>query len=328
MAATYVALANLLRERNELQPARQMVTQAIQNMERWQSSTDTVNGYVTLAHICLSQGDVETAQEVLRKADRISRQGTIFPLTTATLEACQVRLWLATGDLTKAGQWLTGRLEGEKQFAVKGEVIKLKTDYLRELEWITMVRVLIARQELDRALEALLILAEGAESAGRFGPLIEIFLLTALALNGSGKREPALDFLTKSLALAEPEGYLRIFLDEGESLEELLQACSQRVAGSLNAYSEKLLSASKIPPGDQENLPPSPQHSELLVEQLTGREAEVLQLLAEGLSNQEIAERLVVSEGTIKTHTHNLYGKLGVRSRTQAVARAQELKLI
>jgi LuxR family transcriptional regulator, maltose regulon positive regulatory protein len=328
MAATYVALANLLRERNELQPARRMVTQAIQNMERWQSSTDTVNGYVTLAHICLSQGDVETAQEVLRKADKISRQGTIFPLTTATLEACQVRLWLVTGDFTKAGHWLAGRLAGEKQFALKGEALKLKTDYLRELQWITMVRVLIARQELDRALEVLSILAEGAEAAGRYGQLIEIFLLTALTLNGSGKREPALDFLTKSLALAEPEGYLRIFLDERESLEELLQACSQRIEGSLKAYSEKLLSASKIPLGEQEDLSIAAIQAEGLVEHLTGREAEVLQLLAEGLSNQEIAKRLVVSEGTIKTHTHNLYGKLGVRSRTQAVARAQELKLI
>jgi LuxR family maltose regulon positive regulatory protein len=329
LGATYVGLSDLLRERNELDAARQMVVQAIQNMERWQNPTDLVNGYVTLARISLSQGEIETAQDALGKAGEISRQGNIFPITRETLEACQVRLWLAIGDLAMVDQWMISHLASEKQFDGKGSARDRKMDFLHELEWITMARVFITRNELDRALHALSILAEAAESAGRYGRTIEIILLTALALYGSGKRDQALNVLTKSLELAEPEGYVRIFLDEGRPMEELLRACSRRVEGTLKTYIDKLLKAFSMPlSGEQAGITTFLSKPEPLIEPLTGREAEVLRLLTTGLSNQEIAERLYLSEGTVKTHTHNLYGKLGVQSRTRAIARAKELNLI
>jgi LuxR family maltose regulon positive regulatory protein len=134
--------------------------------------------------------------------------------------------------------------------------------------------------------------------------------------------------LAISLALAEQEGYIRIFVDEGNPMEELLQIYSRRVGDSQKAYVYNLLNAFKIPTGKTGILSASPTQPGFLIEPLTGREAEVLQLLAAGLSNQEIAEKLVLSVGTIKTHTHNLYGKLGVQSRTRALARAKGLNLI
>jgi LuxR family maltose regulon positive regulatory protein len=323
IGAIYVGLSDLLRERNELEAARQMVSQAIEDMERWQNPTDLVNGYVTLARIALAQGDIEQSQAAFEKAEEISRQRSIFPITRVTLEACQVRLWLAKGNLATVKLWLK-----EKQFNGKRYSLDRRLDFLSELEWISVARVYIARNELDRALDLLTHLAEAAETAGRTGRLIEILVLMALVLHCSGKRDHAVSTLKRCLVLAEPEGYMRIFLDEGKPIAELLQACSRSTEGSLKVYTDKLLKAFMIAPIEKTAISPSPSQLEQLVEPLTERETEVLHLLAAGLSNQEIAKRLVLSEGTVKTHTHNLYGKLEVRSRTQAISRAKELNLI
>jgi LuxR family maltose regulon positive regulatory protein len=323
IGAIYVGMSDLSREWNELEAARQAVTQAIRNMEPWPNPTDLVSGYVTLARICLSRGEIETAEDTLKSAEEISSTGKILPITRKTMEACQLRLWLAKGNLARADQWAK-----EKRLDKKDVVASQKIDYMCELEWIAMARLLIARGESERALGLLTIPAQAAESTGRNGRQIEILVLTALALHGSGRTTQALNVLTKSLALAEPEGYMRVFLDEGKPIEELLQTCSTRVEGSVKVYTDRILQAFTMEPSRQASISASPYQVEPLVEPLTGREVEVLHLLATGLSNQEIAERLILSEGTIKTHTHNLYGKLGVQRRTQAIARANELKLL
>jgi LuxR family maltose regulon positive regulatory protein len=331
-------LSDLLREKNELESARQIVVQAIENMEKWQSPTDLVNGYITLARISLSGGEINIAESALKKAEEIARLGSIFLITRKTLEACQVCLWLAKGDLALASRWVADKSATDKSGAdhfAEEEQIEDKVyasgggiDYLSELEWIAVARVLLAKNELDQALDLLEPLMTAAEAAGRNNRLIEILILMALALKKSGKSDQACIALTQSLALGEPEGYLRIFLDEGRPMEELLQTCSRKVEGSIKAYTEKLLIAFKMPPGRQTGSSTSPYQPEPLSESLTGRESEILHLLAAGLSNREIAERLYLSEGTVKTHTHNLYGKLGVQSRTRAIARAKELNLL
>jgi LuxR family transcriptional regulator, maltose regulon positive regulatory protein len=323
LAGIFVGLGDLLREWNDLETARQMVSQSIKNMEHWLSPTDQMNGYITLSRITQSIGDLEGAVAALHKAEEVSRRWNPLPLTLKTLESCQVRLWLARGDSNAIERWVK-----EKNFDTRELQDNRQLDYLNEIEWAGFSRVLIANNETDQALHLLALLAEAAESGGRNGRLIEILNLTGLVLHRSGRTGEALEYLKKSLALAEPEGYVRIFLDEGRPMEELLQACRLRVEGLLKPYVGRLLEAFPLRTGDQRVNSSSAIQTEPLIETLTGREAEILSLIAAGLSNQEIAERLVLSEGTVKTHTHNLYGKLGVSSRTRAIARAIELKLI
>ena len=184
------------------------------------------------------------------------------------------------------------------------------------------------QNKLDDAISLLSRLEESAQAFGRQGRLIEIMILKALAMQRMGDDIQTNIAITKSLMLAEPEGYVRIYLDEGGQMEELLQAYSGRAEGAPKAYTEQLLVAFSKTPSNETGISTSPYQPQPLVEPLTQREAEVLGLLAAGLSNREIAEQLVLSEGTIKTHAHNLYGKLGVNSRTQAIVRAKELNLI
>ncbi len=192
-----------------------------------------------------------------------------------------------------------------------------------------MARVLLAQDKPDQALRLLERLREEAEVASRAGSVIEILALQALALWARGKKERAVGTLTRALALAEPEGFVRTFADEGPAMGDLLSAALEaRQRGHLDAanrvpalYIAKLLAALA-----QEAT--TPRADARLPEPLSERELDVLTLIAAGMSNKEIAGRLFVSVTTVKTHINNLYRKLDARSRIQAVARARELGIL
>jgi LuxR family maltose regulon positive regulatory protein len=159
----------------------------------------------------------------------------------------------------------------------------------------------------------------------RRGPakrLIELPMLTAQALRAQGDADGALAHLEQALALAEPEGYVRLILDEGEPMAVLLAALAAR-GTSHGAYVAMLRGAFVARPAVAPGVQPDG-----LVEPLSARELEVLRLLADGLSNQEIARELVIAVGTVKNHLKNVYGKLGAHSRTQAVVRGREVGLL
>jgi LuxR family maltose regulon positive regulatory protein len=162
-------------------------------------------------------------------------------------------------------------------------------------------------------------LLQQAETAGRMGSVIEILILQALAFPARKDTERSLPSLDRALGLAKPEGYVRLFLDEGEAMTRLLCQARSRQVGS--SYAAELLSTvGKVPDMVQPSM-------QLLIEPLTTREVEVLKLIEAGCSNQDVAAQLVISNATVKRHISNIYAKLGVKSRTQAVAISKELRI-
>jgi LuxR family maltose regulon positive regulatory protein len=192
-----------------------------------------------------------------------------------------------------------------------------------EAAHLAMARVLIVKGDLpslERALDQIGSLLQPAQAQGRTVITIEARALQALAYSRRGDMASAMRSLERALRLAEPEGYLRLFADLGAPMARLLQEARSREV--MPDYVDRLLASFS----SDLTLPASTRGA--LPEPLTDREGEILQLLAAGLTNREIAEELVISPETVKKHTGNIYGKLGVRSRTEAAARARELELL
>jgi LuxR family maltose regulon positive regulatory protein len=214
--------------------------------------------------------------------------------------------------------------------------------YEDELTHITQARVFMVQNNLGQAIRLLSSLETSADSGGRTGRLVEIMILKALALQAEGDTRQADVGLTKSLALAEPSGYMRSYLDEGQPMQMLLaQWLARSGAGSnpLRDYAIRLLAQFDAEPlpalaAQEKVFPPAVlsawlrQSGQSLVEPLSQRELEVLHLMALGKTNQEIAHQLIVSRGTVKAHTASIYRKLDVANRTEAVARARQLGIL
>jgi LuxR family transcriptional regulator, maltose regulon positive regulatory protein len=228
------------------------------------------------------------------------------------------RLRLARGDPTEAVAFEQERAANAENAA----------DAARVVDRLTSARLLHAQGRHREALPLLEELGETAEAVGRTGDLIETLALQALALWAGSKKERAVSTLAGALALAEPEGYVRTFVDEGAPMAELLSEVLEALQrGRLDPpipahYIRKLLAAT------ERNASGAALSAAGLPEPLSERELEVLQLVAAGKSNRRIASELFVSVGTVKTHLNNAYRKLDAHSRTQAVARARELNLL
>jgi LuxR family maltose regulon positive regulatory protein len=227
--------------------------------------------------------------------------------------------------LSKAREWASAQ----------GLAVDDALSYLREFEHITLARLLLAEYQThlsDRSvLDAIGLLdrlLQAAEAGDRTGSAIEILIVLALAHAARGDSALALAPLERALALAEPEGYVRIFAGEGKPLARLLSALAAR--GSLPTYTARLLAACEpaaSPRAIKADLPAAPP-AQSLIEPLSRRELEVLQLMAQGLSNREIGERLFLALNTVKGHNQKIFAKLQVERRTEAIARARDLHLL
>jgi LuxR family maltose regulon positive regulatory protein len=219
-------------------------------------------------------------------------------------------LWLAEGNLAAAARWAQEA----------GLTIDDPVPFVREAEYLSLLRVFLAQGENDAVLAFMERVLPVVEAAGRVGRTIELLTYQAQAYGGRGEIPQALDALERALSLAEPEGYVRIFLDHGPAMAELLRVAGSR--GVMRPYVSRLLSEF----GDEAS--ESAVGTQPLIEPLSERELEVLCQLAMGKSNDEIAAALVIATGTVKRHLNNIFGKLEVGNRTQCVARARELHLI
>jgi len=197
------------------------------------------------------------------------------------------------------------------------------------VEYLALAHILLAEQRVDEALGLLSRLQGAMEATGRQGHLIEVLVLQAAAWQMQADTPSALAVLERALSLAQPEGYVRVFLDEGEPIETLLRlAVARWDKDDVGAYARKLLAAFYAHGAERPVSPAATVRAETLIEPISERELEVLHLMAAGWSNQEIADKLVISVRTVKKHVENIHGKLGVSNRTQAAVRARELKLL
>ena len=309
-----VIIGELLYEWNNLEAAAPRLKEGIRLAERMGQFETLVEGYVALSRAEMAQDNTERAMEAAQEANSLAqRSGAGEAIVEAA--AWNARLHMTRSDLTAAV------LELERIAGVPAVSVSMVR------ETLARARLTVAQGEHEVALRLLEELRQSAEAAGRTGKLIEILTLQALAFWERSKREQALGALTRALALAEPEGYVRTFVDEGAAMGALLSAALEaRQRGHPDTtriparYFAKLLAILA-----QENAAPGV--GEQLSEPLSDRELEVLGLVAAGKSNGEIASSLFVSLSTVKTHINNLYRKLGARSRTQAIARARELDL-
>ncbi len=309
-------------QRNELDSALRQVTEGIALCRQFLYPAPLGTGLVTLAWIRQAQDDPGGALEAMGEAELAG----LGPGVTGLLNpvpAQRARLLLAQGDVAAAARWTEERGLGPGD----------EPGYPREPEHLVLARVLLAQDRPAQALMLLDRMLAAASGQGRTGSVIEIGALRALALAACGDTGGAVDALAQALALGCPQGYVRVFADEGAPMAALL--------GRLVA-AQKAERAADVPPGCLARVLQAfggkhdPQGAGRgadaavpgLVEQLTAREQEVLVLLAEGMPNPRIADQLVVTLDTVKKHDSHLLGKLGAANRTEAVTRARQLGLI
>ncbi|MEO9230697.1 MAG: LuxR C-terminal-related transcriptional regulator [Devosia sp.] len=306
-ADMYAGLAALSLQQGELQIAHQHLQKCHELGEVAGLPQHPYRWRVAAAHLRQSEGNLEGAVALLDEAVRLY-VGDFFP-NVRPVAATRARVWIAQGRLGDATRW-----QRETGVGIDDEL-----SYLREFEHITLARLLIAKNETGGVSSAFLArLLDQATSGDRVGSIIELSVLQALALRTSDAAGSFLA-LEKALSLAEPEGYVRLFAEEGEPMAALLRlAVKRRIVPT---YAQRLLAAVGQPRG-------RPQVHPDLIEPLSERELDVLRLLRSDLGGPEIARELSVSENTMRTHTKNIYEKLGVNNRRSAVRRAEELNLL
>jgi len=307
-------LAELACEWNQLEQARRDADDGVKLCMQLGHVDLIAEAYAALARVQLAQQDFGGARDTLERSDRLSRQTKLDPWALCWLDDCRLRLWIKTDKLDEALGWVQR----------SGLGVDDELSFHHDLHHINLARALVAQGReqvselhLDQALGLLERLLEAAERAGWIHETIKILILRAMAHQARGDGDRALVALARALTLAKPADYIRTFIDEGMPIGELLrQAVTQGVEAN---YAGTLLAALE----NETKLFYSP-----LVEPLSERELEVLRLLTTSMTSVEIANELIVSVHTVRSHIKSIYGKLDVHRRMEAVERARELGLI
>ncbi|MEQ1768912.1 MAG: LuxR C-terminal-related transcriptional regulator [Devosia sp.] len=307
-ADMHAGLSDLYRERNDFHAAHKHLSRSEELGEQAGLPQHPYRWRVAAAQLRRDEGDLAGAIELLDEAEHLYVSDFFPPVRP--ISAMRTRVWIAQGRIDEALRW-----QRENALGIDDDLV-----YLREYEHMTLARLLLAQD--SRSIDALRLLArllDDATGNGRTGTVIEISILQALAHQSCGDANSALAAFERALLLAAPQGYVRLFVEGDERTVTLLKAALKR--GITVAYTRKLLAAF----GPMERIAPS--HTDL-IEALSDRELDVLRLLRSDLGGPEIARELMISLNTMRTHTKNIYEKLGVNNRRSAVHRADELKLL
>jgi LuxR family transcriptional regulator, maltose regulon positive regulatory protein len=324
----HVGMGELLYEWNDLDGAMHHLTDGVELGERSGSTNIIFPSHALLARVKWAQGDLDGAVRIIQEDEHYVHSLNLSSRDLNRIVAYGARLRLAQGNASAAA-----RLLGQRSIGVDDQV-----DHLSVFEYLVLARVLIAQNENDAGLDLLERLLRVAEATRSMGSAIEILAVLALAVGAQGDEAQALAALERALSLAEPEGYVRTFVDEGTPMAALLQKSlrarrRQRLIGSQEASPEyvgallmafRRSSVSRTLSTETELLQAVLPHPE----SLSARELEVLRLVAAGNSNRDISAQLFVTVDTVKKHLTHIFAKLGVSSRTQALARARALGLI
>ena len=326
-ADMHVGMSQIYRERNELDTATQHLLKSQELGDLNELPKNPYRWRVAMARIREAQGDLDGALDLLDEAEPLYLSD--FSPNVRPVQGLKARVWVAQGRLNRALDWARAQ----------GLSAEDNVSYLREFEHITFARILLAQYKSDhtdssihKAIWLLERLRKAAEEGGRMGSVIEILVGQAIAYQLQDDIPAALAALERALRLAEPEGYVRMFVDEGAHMARLLREAARH--GMLPDYAAKLLFAFEVEQQNEtsESHPPVPSKlsptSQPLMEPLSERELDVLRLFKTELSGPEIARELVIGLSTVRTHTKSIYNKLGVNSRRVAVRRAEELGLI
>lgn len=323
LGMAYVGLAELLYEHNDLAGARQAVSQGIEQLRNSIEQVMLALGYGLLAQICLLEAAPEAAADVLQQAESWLAQMQLTDMGFGrVLAICRAGLALRQGDLATATAWANATHQPLAQVRFD---LGVWEQLLVARIWIATGQLAQASQLLDQ-LDAIVIARQWTTH------LIELHCLRALVFQQTGEPKQAQMALQQALTLAAPEGFIRTFVDLGEPLRELIyELRSTLYAGRLLTYTEQLLAAfpqASAVPTSTETFVNQKAKIVNLIEPLSERETEILGLVNAGLSNSEIADKLIVTVGTVKKHLNNIFGKLQVTSRTQAIVRARALDLL
>ncbi len=315
--------ADVLREWNHLDEALTLVLDAISLCKQTESIASLMylfDGYTMLVRVSLSCGDLDTARSAFHQFEQIAAhlsQTSYIHHSSFFMTIDQVRLWLACGELDRATLWAQKLDQGGQD--------STSFAFARERQEVAHARIFLAKAQPALALQHLEPIVVRATTGRRWGHVIEMRILQALAHQMLLQEREALDTLSEAVRLAEPGGYVRSFIDEGTPMEILLYRLRRKQGP--NSYLDMLLAAF------QQQTVTHLQKKEYtkaqaLPEPLSQRELQVLQLLAQGASNQKIAQELVIVIDTVKRHVSHIFSKLGVQNRVQAVRQARELGLL
>ena len=306
----------LLAEINALDQALIHAKKGVELAIRGEDVMYISNSHLNLARVLFSMGNLTGAEELIQKMEHTAQEHELPLWASNQLAVWQMRIWLAQGKLQEA-------IQRANELTLDSNA---EPTYVREMEYFAFARILIAQGKLDEATNLLNGLLEAARAGNRSSKTIEALILLGICAHKANDTTQAFSTLEQALTLAQPEGFIRIFVDEGAPMAQLLyESLSHDVHPN---YVRQLLASFPLAEPAQTDEAQTQASEFDWIEPLTERESEVLQLIAEGLKNQEISSRLYLSLNTIKVHNRNIFSKLGVNSRTQAIARARAMGLL